>query len=175
VSLRICSRDTIHLLSEFETWRRGQESNLPRLLRTDNGFEDREGHQAPFTLRKKKENVERTTPDAELKAKKNLLKFLDLADDLIEVRPIAGIEFGMEQFSIGMDFECAAGRRNQSQRFDSFAELENFGRQTDGLRRVVSNDAIFDRDFGLHATLLSAKMVRKRSAPVNRRPFTISI
>jgi hypothetical protein len=31
--------------------RRGQESNLPRLLRTDNGFEDREDHQAPFTLR----------------------------------------------------------------------------------------------------------------------------
>jgi hypothetical protein len=24
------------------------------------------------------------------------------------------------------------------------------GRQTDGLRRVVSNDAIFDRDFGFH-------------------------
>jgi hypothetical protein len=43
-------------------WRRGQESNLPRLLRTDNGFEDREGHQAPFTLREKEEeNVQRST------------------------------------------------------------------------------------------------------------------
>ena len=30
--------------------RRGQESNLPRHLRGDDGFEDREGHQAPFTL-----------------------------------------------------------------------------------------------------------------------------
>ena len=38
--------------------RRGQESNLPRLLRTDNGFEDREGHQAPFTLRTEKENAQ---------------------------------------------------------------------------------------------------------------------
>ncbi len=46
--------------------RRGQESNLPRLLRTDNGFEDREGHQAPFTLLKKeKENAERPTSNAQ--------------------------------------------------------------------------------------------------------------
>jgi hypothetical protein len=45
-------------------WRRGQESNLPRLLRTDNGFEDREDHQAPFTLREdEKENVDRSEPD----------------------------------------------------------------------------------------------------------------
>jgi hypothetical protein len=61
VSLRICSRDIpVHLLSDLpperrplqkKNWRRGQESNLPRLLRTDNGFEDREGHQAPVTLR----------------------------------------------------------------------------------------------------------------------------
>jgi len=32
-------------------WRRGYESNIPRLVkRADNGFEDREGHQAPITL-----------------------------------------------------------------------------------------------------------------------------
>src|ERR1700724_4682018 len=71
VSLRICSRDIpVHLLSDLpperrplqkKNWRRGQESNLPRLLRTDNGFEDREGHQAPFTLREEeKENAERS-------------------------------------------------------------------------------------------------------------------
>ena len=29
------------------------------------------------------------------------------------------------------------------------------GRQTDGLRRVVSNDAVFDRHFGFHHELLS--------------------
>jgi hypothetical protein len=44
--------------------RRGQESNLPRFLRTDDGFEDREGHQAPFTLRKE-ENVQRPMSDAQ--------------------------------------------------------------------------------------------------------------
>jgi hypothetical protein len=87
VSLRICSRDTIrHLLSDLtlqgkalpshrgklaasptaQNWRRGQESNLPRLLRTDSGFEDREDHQAPFTLPKEeKENTEGSTSNAE--------------------------------------------------------------------------------------------------------------
>jgi hypothetical protein len=29
------------------------------------------------------------------------------------------------------------------------------GRQTDGLRRVVSNDAVFDRHLGFHLELLS--------------------
>jgi hypothetical protein len=56
----------------------------------------------------------------------------------------------MEQFAIGANFKSAAARRNERERFDAFTEFKNFGRQTDGLRRVVSNDAIFDRDFGLH-------------------------
>src|SRR5258708_21483567 len=61
----------------------------------------------------------------------------------------------MEQFAIGANFKSAAARRNERERFDAFAEFKNFGRQTDGLRRVVSNHAIFDRDFGLHSELLS--------------------
>jgi hypothetical protein len=103
-------------------------------LHSDGSFEDREGHQAPVTLQK----AER------------LFELFDLADDLVEVRPIAGIEFGMEQFAIGANFKSAAARRNEGERFDALAEFENLGRQTDGLRRVVSNDAIFDRDFGFH-------------------------
>ena len=50
----------------------------------------------------------------------------------------------MEQFAIGANFEGAAARRNQRKRFNTLAEFEDFGRQTDGFRRVVSNDAIFD-------------------------------
>jgi hypothetical protein len=50
----------------------------------------------------------------------------------------------MEQFAIGANFEGAATRRNESKRFNALAEFENLGRQTDGLRRVVSNDAVFD-------------------------------
>jgi len=70
--------------------------------------------------------------------------FLDRLDDLVEIRPFAGLEFGMEQFAIGANFEGAAARGNQHKRFDALAEFENLGRQTDGLRRVVSNDAVFD-------------------------------
>ena len=56
----------------------------------------------------------------------------------------------MEQFAIGANFKSAAARRNERERFDAFAEFKNFGRQTDGLGRVVSNYTIFDRDFRLH-------------------------
>ena len=73
-----------------------------------------------------------------------LFRFLDRLNDLVEVRPLARVELGMEQFAIGANFEGAAARWNQRERFYPLAELENFGRQTDGLRRVVSNDAVFD-------------------------------
>ena len=73
-----------------------------------------------------------------------LFCFFDGLDDFVEVRPFACIEFGMEQFAIGANFEGAAARGNQRERLDALAEFENFSRQTDGLRRVVSNDAVFD-------------------------------
>ncbi len=75
----------------------------------------------------------------------------------------------MEKLVIGANFKGAAAGRNQGERFDALAELENLGRQTDGLRRVVSNDAVFDRDLGLHLVLLSEKMVSKRSKTVKKR------
>ena len=68
----------------------------------------------------------------------------------------------MEKFSISANFECPAARRNESERFDAFTEFENFGRQTDGLGRVVSNHAVFDRYFGFHLLLLSEKRLRRR-------------
>lgn len=73
-----------------------------------------------------------------------LLELFDRADDLVEVGPVAGIEFGMKELAIGADFKGAAAGWNQGQRFDAFAEFENFRRQTDGLGRVVSNHAILD-------------------------------
>jgi hypothetical protein len=79
-----------------------------------------------------------------------LFCLLNRRDNGVEVRPIAGVEFGMEQFAIGANLESAATRGNQGKRFDALAELKDFGRQTDGLRRVVSNDAIFDRHLGFH-------------------------
>src|SRR5439155_22999078 len=49
------------------TWRRGYESNIPRPVeRADNGFEDREGHQAPITLRAQRNpNIQRPTSNAQ--------------------------------------------------------------------------------------------------------------
>jgi hypothetical protein len=127
-------------------------------LRTDDGFEDREGHQAPFTLPK---------ADSGNRKPERLLEFFDPADDLVEVGPVARIEFGMKQFAIGANFKCAAPRRDERERLDAFAEFKNLGRQTDGLGRVVSDDAVFDRDFRLHsACSFPAKRVRKSGMAV---------
>ena len=136
-------------------------------MRGDDGFEDREGHQAPFTLRiaERKENIEpasvrlrrgrHRTPNFERRSKgqercERLFKFLNRANDGIEIRPVARLEFGMEEFAIGANLESAAARWDQRERFNALAELKNFGRQTDGLRRVVSNYAVFDRHLGFH-------------------------
>ena len=120
-------------------------------MRGDDGFEDREGHQAPFTLRHKNETAKRRNGDGatqrrirKTEKRVGLLKFFNRLDDGVEIRPVAGIEFGMERLSIGADFKRATAGRDQRERRDALAEFENFGRQTDGLRRIVSNDAVFD-------------------------------
>src|SRR5438034_8236401 len=61
----------------------------------------------------------------------------------------------MKEFSISANLESAAARWNECERLDALAEFKNFGRQTDGLRRVVSNDAVFDRHLSFHLGLLS--------------------
>ena len=61
----------------------------------------------------------------------------------------------MEKFSIGANLESAAARGDERKRLNALAEFKNFGRQTDGLGRVVSNHAIFDRHVGFHLELLS--------------------
>ena len=86
-----------------------------------------------------------------------------MADDGVEIWPVAGLEFGMKQFSIGVDFKRAATRRNKRERFDPVSEFENFCRQTDGFRRVVSNHAIFDRDLGLHSNSFPMKWYEDRA------------
>jgi len=82
--------------------------------------------------------------------RERLLNLFNRLDDCAEVRPLAGVEFGMEKFAIGANLESAAARGDERERLDALAELKNFGRQTDGLRRVVSNHAVFDRHLGFH-------------------------
>jgi hypothetical protein len=120
----------------------------------------------------RKENIQRSTPNIERRISEEekdegLLKLFDLADHFVEVGPIAGIELGMEEFAIGLNFKSASARRDERERFDVFAEFKNFGRQTDGLRRVVSNDAVFDRNLSFHAACsFPKKMVRSWTSAV---------
>src|SRR5436853_1350043 len=65
----------------------------------------------------------------------------------------------MKQLAVGANFKRAAAGRNEREGFDPFTKFKDLGRQTDGLGRVISNHAVFDRDFSLHAALLSKKMV----------------
>ncbi len=95
-------------------------------MRIDGDFEDREGHQAPFTLPEGKGGI-----------------------DGVEVGPLVGGQFRMEQFAIGGDFEGAAAGWNQGERGDAIGELKDLSRQTDGFWRVVSDYAVFDSYFGL--------------------------
>jgi hypothetical protein len=77
----------------------------------------------------------------------------------------------MEELAIGADFECAAARWDQGERFNALAEFENLGRQTDGLRRVVSDDAVLDRYFGFHRKLLSDSKVIGAPNAVKTEPI----
>ena len=155
-------------------------------MKADGDFEGREGHQAPFTLRKldslgelpstdgiwnlgKQDEVRLVPnqllasrfPDGTLlsEASRSAVRFFDLRDHCVEIWPFAGVEFGMERFAIGADFEGTAARWNQGERCDAIAEFENLSRQTDGFWGVVSNRAVFDSHFGLHLKLLSMSEV----------------
>ena len=66
----------------------------------------------------------------------------------------------MKELSICANLKSAAARGNEGERFDALAQLENFGRQTDGLRRVVSNHAVFDRDVDFHVSSFPKKRLR---------------
>jgi hypothetical protein len=70
----------------------------------------------------------------------------------------------MDEFAVGANFEGSALRWDKRERRDAFSKFKNFGRQTDGLRRVVSNYTIFDRDFSFQRALLS----RERGYRVGR-------
>jgi len=116
-------------------------------------------------------NVDESTvivgPNTSKRETKTLLNLFNRADDLIEVRPVAGVEFGMEEFAIGANFEGATARRDERERLDTLAEFKDLGRQTDGLGRVVSNHAIFDRYFGFHVELLSDSRLGSANRAVN--------
>jgi hypothetical protein len=99
--------------------------------RADDGFEDREGHQAPITLRKLRLGPHRF-------------------DQRIGIRELTGRELGMQDLPIDGDLKGAAAGRDQLERTDVLLELQEFLRQTDGMGLVVSSGAVFDADLDTH-------------------------
>ena len=82
-------------------------------------------------------------------------------DNGIWIRKLAGGELGMNLFAIDRDLKRAATRRHQFERTDVLLELEQFVRQTDGLRLVVSSGAILDGDVQRHKPIF-----RQRKKPL---------
>ena len=52
--------------------------------------------------------------------------------------------------AIDRDLELSTRRRNESDRTNLLFEPEKLFRQTDGIRFIVSNVAVFDSDFEAH-------------------------
>lgn len=63
---------------------------------------------------------------------------------------LACLEFGINRLSIDTDLKRTARRRDQMQRTNILFEPEQFFRQTDGLRLVVSKAAIFNGNVQVH-------------------------
>jgi hypothetical protein len=67
----------------------------------------------------------------------------DRVEDPLLVGELAGLEFGVEQFPVGGQFKAAASGRDQLQVANLFLiRAEQFARQTDGLRLVVSHRTV---------------------------------
>jgi hypothetical protein len=58
----------------------------------------------------------------------------------------------MDFLAIDADLKAAAAGRHQREAADGLFELQEFVRQTDGTRLVVSDCAVFDDDFHSHTT-----------------------
>ncbi len=71
-------------------------------------------------------------------------------DDFGRVGECARFLFGVNFFLVHRHFENSATGRNQRERTDLLLELQKFIRQTDGLRFVVSERAIFNGNLHSH-------------------------
>jgi len=78
-------------------------------------------------------------------------KFPHRFHDFSRVWKLAALFLRVQFLSIHRHFENSAAGRNELERSQPLFEFQNFFRQTDGLRLVVSSSAIFDSDLGSHA------------------------
>ena len=78
-------------------------------------------------------------------------------------------KLGMDLLAIRGDFIGAATRRHELEGADVLLELEEFFRQTDGIRLVVSSSAIFNRDVERHNQIQRSQSVREHGQCVKVR------
>ena len=76
----------------------------------------------------------------------------DLRGNRVEIRPLAGLEFGVDEFTVDAYFEGTTAGRDQPR--SHACGLTNASRQTGRFRFVISDRAVFDRYFRFHACLL---------------------
>ena len=72
------------------------------------------------------------------------------AEDGVRFGEFAGLQFGVDEFPVHGDLELATAGGDEGERLDVLFEPQEFFRQTDGLRFVVSNAAILDGDLEWH-------------------------
>ena len=113
--------------------------------RTDNGFEDRGDHQAPFTLR----DVE-----TEMATPRPLPQGLHGPQHVIGIREFSRGPLGMDDLSICAHLEHAAVGGHQLERADALLQLHEPVRHTGGLGLIVSSRTIFDDNFLYHLVLV---------------------
>ena len=90
--------------------------------------------------------------------------------DRVEIWPLAGFEFGVDEFTVDAYFEGTTAGRDQP---GSHARgLTNASRQTGGFRFVISDRAVFDRYFRFHARLLIFPMLCARDCAVEAEPLS---
>ena len=92
----------------------------------------------------------------------------DLRGNRVEIGPLAGLEFGVDEFTVDANFEGTAAGRDQP---GSHARrFTNASRQTGGFRFVISDRAVFDRYFRFHARLLYLLTLCARNYAVEPEP-----
>lgn len=86
--------------------------------------------------------------------KGSLAEIPDIAKERILVGEFASSCFRVDFLSINNNFEHAAAGRYELQRGDAMLQLEQFVRQTDGMRLVVSSCAILYGNLQSHNSML---------------------
>ena len=127
------------------------------MKRADDGFEDREGHQAPITLHANPlvHGLARFQEFSQDESRSTLVAYG--FDNGIGIGELSRRLLGMDLVAIHHNFKHAAARGDQFERVDLLLEFQKLFRQTDGLRLVISSCAILDCNVQWHSSSKSGE------------------